>query len=188
MLHYFAKSFFAPILVSPRLKLSGDLDVYLLNDRFVPIIDGKIFINVYKFSTLEPVTTLNYTANVAALSSEKQFSLDTWDIESKDEIFMRFFITIDGVVSSPYNYLFPVSFKNIKGLQEPKIQVSTFMYMYIVRSNTYITAYIYYNSKQYNMTTLLSSVRRTTRPAKRNAKAPLPFIEAVPIKVCGPAT
>lgn len=127
MLHYFAKAFFAPVLVSPRLTLSGKIDVYLLNDRFVPILEGKIKVDIFNWSTpFVPIQTETYEVNVAALSSKKQdIDLSLWNLNyPQEEIFLRFSLKSAGVHSSPYNFVFPTSLKDVKGLKTPKITVS----------------------------------------------------------------
>ncbi|OWR54386.1 Beta-mannosidase [Danaus plexippus plexippus] len=123
MLHYFAKTFFAPVLVSPRLKMSNDIDIYLINDRFVPIIDGNITVDIFNWSNLEPVKTLSYSASVNPLSSRKQATLSLWDFKKRDDILLRFSLNAEGV-SSPYNYLFPVPLKDATGIGIPKINIS----------------------------------------------------------------
>ncbi|CAG4957469.1 unnamed protein product [Colias eurytheme] len=123
MLHYFAKRFFAPVLISPRLTLTGDVDVYLINDRFVPIIDANIVVDVFNWTSLTPVSTKSYPANVNPLSSKKQGSIVIWEKDKKDELFLRFSLKCDGVTSSPGNYIFPVALKSVKGLGKPNIQI-----------------------------------------------------------------
>lgn len=124
MLHYFAKRFFAPILVSPRLTLTGDVDVYLINDRFVPIIDAEIVVDVFNWTSLTPILNKTYPANANTLSSTKQARLNIWNSDSKDEVFMRFSLKCNGVLWSPQNFVFPVPLKNVKGLRTPQIKVS----------------------------------------------------------------
>ncbi|XP_013184621.2 beta-mannosidase-like [Amyelois transitella] len=124
MLHYYAKWFFAPILVSPRPLLSEDVDVYLINDRFVPIVEAHIIVEVFNWSSLTPIRSQSYPANVDALSAKKQdIKLTTLDLNT-DETFLRFTLTAPGVPSSPYNYVFPKPFKSISGLREPRIQIN----------------------------------------------------------------
>lgn len=124
MLHYFAVSFFAPVLVSPRLFASGDVHVYLLNDRFVPIENGEITVDVYNWTSLTPIMTHAYPASAAPLSSTKQdISLTFWNVQNKEEIFVKFTLKAEGVASSPTNFLFPKPFKTVVGLHEPSIEV-----------------------------------------------------------------
>ncbi|CAH2094683.1 unnamed protein product [Euphydryas editha] len=124
MLHYFAKSFFAPVLVSPRMTLTSEVNVYLINDRFVPIIDANITVEMFNWTSFVPIKTQSYPASADPLSSKKQFTIDLWDAHKKDEIFLRFTLNAEGVVSSPNNYIFPVPLRNTKGLRKPKVQIS----------------------------------------------------------------
>lgn len=119
-----ARTFFAPVLVSPRLLLSGDIEVYLLNDRFVPIIDAQVILDIYNWSSLTPIETKSYPVQVGPLSAKKQdIKIETWNNQCKAEIFWRFTLKAEGVPSSPYNYIFPIPLKSIKGLRKPNIQV-----------------------------------------------------------------
>lgn len=137
MLHYAAKSFFAPVLVSPRLLGTGDVDVYLINDRFVPIIDAKIIVDVYNFTSLIPVCTQTYAANVPALSSKRQdFKIELWNRQT-DEIFLRFTLQENGVRSSPRNFVFPKPLKVVKGLTKPNIQIKVSKQAKSVTANEY---------------------------------------------------
>lgn len=123
MLHYFAKSFFAPVLVSPRQTMVDDVDVYLVNDRFVPIIEAEIVVQVYNWSSLIPFKSQRFSANVGPLSSKKQTTLILWDSKTRHDVFIKFSLIAEGA-SSPPNYIFPVPLKSINGLKEPKIKVS----------------------------------------------------------------
>ncbi|KAM3960469.1 beta-mannosidase [Aphomia sociella] len=123
MLHYYTKWFFAPVLVSPRLLLTGDVDVYLLNDRFVPINDAQIVVDVFKWNSLTPIKSERFPASAPSLGSKKQnIQLSTWDI-NRDDIFLRFSLKANGVPSSPYNYIFPKPLKSVQGLKVPHITI-----------------------------------------------------------------
>lgn len=128
MLHYFAKTFFAPVLVSPRLLLSGEVEVYLLNDRLVPITDAQIEIQVFNWTSLTPISVKSFPAEAGALSSKLQnVKVDVWENYNQREVFLRFGLMSPGVKFSPYNFVFPKPLKSIVGLKEPKIAVSSFM-------------------------------------------------------------
>ncbi|CAH0728508.1 unnamed protein product, partial [Brenthis ino] len=122
MLHYFAKSFFAPVLISPRLTMLGDVDVYIINDRFVPIVDAEIIVDIFNWSSLVPFNSQRYSANVDPLSSEKQTTLILWNTDNKDKVFVRLKLEVEGAISPP-NYVFPVPLKSINNLKEPKIKI-----------------------------------------------------------------
>ncbi|XP_014371911.2 beta-mannosidase [Papilio machaon] len=123
MLHYFAKSFFAPVLVSPRLLLTDIVDVYAINDRLVPIIDGKITVDYFNWSSLTPFKSQDFSTNVELLSVKKVTSLGLMNYNN-DEIFMRFSLHMEGVSMSPHNFIFPKPLKDIKGLLQPNIKVT----------------------------------------------------------------
>ncbi|XP_063539308.1 beta-mannosidase isoform X1 [Cydia strobilella] len=124
MLHYFAKSFFAPVLVSPRLLLTHDVDIYLLNDRLVPIASGIITVDFFNWTSTTPMRSILIAANAHPLSSIKvPMSIALWK-EEINEVFLRFSLVADGVGSSPYNYVFPIPFKSVKGLTKPNIQIN----------------------------------------------------------------
>ncbi|XP_060805160.1 beta-mannosidase [Amyelois transitella] len=124
LMHYYAKWFFAPVLVSPRLLLSGDVNVYLINDRFVPIVEAQIIVEVFNWSSLTPIRSQSYSADVGSLTAKKQdIKLTMWN-DNTGETFLRFTLKAPGVVSSPYNYVFPKPFKTVTGLREPRIQIN----------------------------------------------------------------
>lgn len=124
MLHYFAKSFFAPVLVSPRLLKTNDVDIYVTNDRFVPIIDAKLTVDVFNWSSLVPIQSKTYSADVGPLNTRKQAAFTLWNVNNKDQLLLRFSLKVEGASLSPNNYLFPVPLKSIKGLKKPNINVS----------------------------------------------------------------
>lgn len=124
MLHYFAKSFFAPVLVSPRLLPSGDVVVYLINDRLVPIVLGEITAEIFNWNSLIPENHEIGIANVKPLSVKKIImKIPIWNKKNKNNIFVRFSLKADGVSTSPYNYVFPTPLHSIVGLKTPNIQV-----------------------------------------------------------------
>lgn len=118
-------NFFAPVLVSPRLLLSGEIEVYLLNDRFVPITNADIIVDVFNWTSLIPIKSKTYTGNAKPLSSVKQdIEVDLWENYDEEEVFLKFTLKAEGVTSCPLNFVFPKPFKSIIGYKEPKIQVS----------------------------------------------------------------
>lgn len=135
MLHYFAMDFFAPVLVSPRLKLTGEVEVYLLNDRFVPIINADIIVDVYTWSSLIPIKSKTYIGNAKPLSSVKQdIEVDLWENYDEEEVFLKFTLKAEGVPSCPFNFVFPKPFKSIKGYKKPNVQVTIISDMHTKRA------------------------------------------------------
>ncbi|XP_075983148.1 beta-mannosidase [Anticarsia gemmatalis] len=122
MLHYYAKNFFSPVLVSPMFKLTGDVDVYLINDRFEPINDAQIVVDVFNWGSFSPVSTKLFNAQAGALSSVLQdITVDFWEDNDKTEVFLRFSLKAKAPVSSPYNFVFPKPLYSIVGLKKPNI-------------------------------------------------------------------
>lgn len=54
MLHYFAKNFFSPVLVSPELTSYDELNVYLISDLLDDIPDVELNISVYSYDDFNP--------------------------------------------------------------------------------------------------------------------------------------
>ncbi|XP_035449572.2 beta-mannosidase [Spodoptera frugiperda] len=123
MLHYYAKDFFAPVLVSPRLDASGEMEVYLINDRFVPILEAKITIQFYNWSSPAPILTKQYPASCGPLTAALQPNIDgTLMGYKKEEIFVKFSLLATGI-RSPVNYVFPVPLKRVTTLRKPNIEI-----------------------------------------------------------------
>lgn len=57
MLHYFARDFFAPVIVRGHQKETGKFDVYVISDQVVPIFDKRVAVKVYSFNSLTPLHT-----------------------------------------------------------------------------------------------------------------------------------
>ncbi|XP_022817754.1 beta-mannosidase [Spodoptera litura] len=123
MLHYFAKDFFAPVLVSPRLDSTGEMEVYLINDRFVPVLDAKITIQFYNWSSPSPILTKQYPASCEPLTATLLRNIDgTFMDYKREEIFVKFSLLATGV-RSPSNYVFPVPLKHVTTLKKPHIEI-----------------------------------------------------------------
>lgn len=125
MLHYYAKDFFSPILVSPRLQPTREIDVFLINDNITNIVNATLIIDTFKWSSLEPISTQSKLVSVKELSVGKIPSgIIIPTNETQTEIFYRFSLK-DGNSEhmSPYNHIFPVPIKNIAGYKQPHIEV-----------------------------------------------------------------
>lgn len=61
MLHYFARDFFAPVIVSSRLSQAGDLTIYIISDLHRPLKELSITLNIYKWQSMMPVSVQNFT-------------------------------------------------------------------------------------------------------------------------------
>lgn len=56
-MHYYAKDFFAPIIVTGHLTVARELDVYLVSDALFTFYNVTLNIRVYNWSSLQPVFT-----------------------------------------------------------------------------------------------------------------------------------
>lgn len=55
MLHYYAKDFFAPIIVTPHLSISNELSIYIVSDRLYTLRNCTVEIRVYNWKSTTPV-------------------------------------------------------------------------------------------------------------------------------------
>lgn len=55
MLHYYAKDFFAPIIVTPHLSISNELSIYIVSDRLYTLTNCTVEIRVYNWRSITPV-------------------------------------------------------------------------------------------------------------------------------------
>ncbi|XP_072144459.1 beta-mannosidase-like [Dermacentor andersoni] len=75
MLHYFAKKFFSPVIVSPFID-GSDLRVFVVNDRLLPLQDVSLRIIVQQWTSFIPSHLMRFRLTVPAASS-----LDAVEIE-----------------------------------------------------------------------------------------------------------
>lgn len=131
MVHYFAKRFFSPAIVSPYVDTDHSLRVFIVNDHSAPVEAAVLSITQYKWTSFTPVetTTVNVTMPEAA-------SLDAYRIRM-DEVWKRgvcegatcflWFTLSDPTSKSPLtpdNFLLPMDPKYIS-LPEASINVSS---------------------------------------------------------------
>lgn len=125
MVQYFAKQFFAPILVSPRLLATNDITVYIINDDFTPITHANVVVDKFTYSSLIPIKSQTFNGNAKALSAQKQnFMISIENTETEDFFYRFSLISQDNKALSPYNYIFPKSFKDVTNIKEPHIQIT----------------------------------------------------------------
>lgn len=63
MLHYYAKDFFAPVIVSPRLSEAHEVQIFVISDLSTDIHSAKVGIKVYNLASFEPVY-VDYLTNL----------------------------------------------------------------------------------------------------------------------------
>lgn len=133
MLHYFARNFFAPALVSPSVTAAGELEVHLISDY----LDNKetlLNVSVYKWDSLTPISQTSNTYTLRAASVQKVFSNNLLDYlrdagcgqDAAKNCFLYFSLTTEnGNITSPDNFLFPGPLKELTDFKAANITVTS---------------------------------------------------------------
>lgn len=74
MMHYYAKDFFAPIIVTGHLTAARELDVYLVSDVLTTFYNVTLTINVYNWSSLKPVFVQKVITDIVSYDLKKNIS------------------------------------------------------------------------------------------------------------------
>ncbi|KAF5274796.1 hypothetical protein FQR65_LT00379 [Abscondita terminalis] len=130
MLHYYAKDFFAPVIVTTDVNVLNDMDVYVVSDLVKPINDAFLIVNVYKWNSVVPLDTITLKINVLPGMSTKVVTYSLTTLFSKvcqENVFENCFVYFKLEDSNhnkigPSNYLFPLALKKSK-LSKPNLQV-----------------------------------------------------------------
>jgi beta-mannosidase len=133
MLHYFARNFFAPALVSPSVTSTGDLEIHLISDN---LEDREILVKVlvYKWDSLTPIyQTLSestlHNASVTKVFSrnlQQYLSVTGCGDDYVKSCFLHFSMnTTEGDSIGPDNFLFPGPLKGLTGFQAANITVTS---------------------------------------------------------------
>ncbi|KAJ9591466.1 hypothetical protein L9F63_002072 [Diploptera punctata] len=133
MIHYFAKDFFAPVLVSPFVTSDGVLEVHLISDKLEDL-ESQLTIFVYQWNSLTPIHSITSNHTVYNASVTKAFQSDLLeflqtagcgDAEPIKKCFLYFTLTsLDGSDISPHNFLFSQSLKDLTDFTAPTISVA----------------------------------------------------------------
>ncbi|XP_077483314.1 beta-mannosidase-like [Amblyomma americanum] len=120
MVHYYAKKFFSPIIVSPYVDRSDDLRVFLINDNLTPVKAAQLSITQFKWTSFTPVatTTINVTVPQAASFDAYSISMNRlWKegVCQSSTCFLWFTLTdsFDGTTLAPDTFLVPEEPKNL---------------------------------------------------------------------------
>lgn len=70
MVHYFAKNFFAPILISPHLSNANHLSIFTLSDITEIIPNATLTMSVYNWDKIKPIHEENITLNIVYIHVE----------------------------------------------------------------------------------------------------------------------
>lgn len=68
MLHYFAKKFFYPVIVSPHLKSSRCLTTYVISDLIETIPEATLYSYVYNWDNFTPLHNQSKTVTIVSRS------------------------------------------------------------------------------------------------------------------------
>ncbi|GFS83583.1 beta-mannosidase [Trichonephila clavipes] len=130
MLHYYAKSFFSPLLVSPYEE-NGEAVVSVVSDLPEPLNDVKLNVHVYKWSSLEPAYSEVKTFKHPQRSSQIVFRqnitnlLQKGNCSSRNHCFIYFIIESQENPNLKSNNILLLSeFSSAIGLIRPNIYVS----------------------------------------------------------------
>lgn len=132
MLHYFARRFFAPALVSPSVTSAGDLEIHLISD-YLEDKETLLTVSVYKWNSLTPINETSSTHTLNKASVTKVFSknlLDHLNAAGCSEYavkscFLHFSLTTTtGDYISPDNFLFPGSLKELIDFEPANITIT----------------------------------------------------------------
>ncbi|KAH7945806.1 hypothetical protein HPB49_015839 [Dermacentor silvarum] len=114
MLHYFAKKFFSPVLVSPFIN-GTDLRVFVVNDKRFPLEDVSLSIIVYKWTSFVSSHSMGFRLTVPAASSldAVNIKLDSlWNISSCSSAKCFLWFTLEDTSTksllAPEAYVLPV--------------------------------------------------------------------------------
>ncbi|RZF43060.1 hypothetical protein LSTR_LSTR001238 [Laodelphax striatellus] len=132
MLHYFAEKFFSPILVSPWLEYSDQVNVMVISDKHQqPALQVKIEVLVYRWDSFYPVNTFVNTSSIAPLSSAIVVSQPLYVLVGKQrrcgaaprkECFLIVRLSSDsGLQQETFLLLNPLN--DIEGLQSASLEV-----------------------------------------------------------------
>lgn len=59
MLHYYAKEFFAPVIVTPHVSVANELELYVISDLLTDLKHCSVDMNIYKWSSGSRLYTQN---------------------------------------------------------------------------------------------------------------------------------
>ncbi|XP_071573784.1 beta-mannosidase [Temnothorax nylanderi] len=125
MLHYYAKDFFAPIIVTPHLSTSNELSIYVISDRLYTLTNCTVKLHVYKWESMKSIFALFF--NDIIIESNKamkvtSFWLDAFLLRAgcgsslksaKKSCMVTLSLTNkSGSLIAPVNYIYPDALKN----------------------------------------------------------------------------
>ncbi|XP_060536178.1 beta-mannosidase [Cylas formicarius] len=135
MLHYFAKDFFAPIIVTGHINNDRQLQIYTVSDLLSPVTDTELIVRVYQFnSSFSPLYERKINTDINASESALVETINTDDflsglgcgglLTAKYNCFFYFVIRQNSDNISPENYAFAGSLA-LSNVETPNLQISS---------------------------------------------------------------
>lgn len=124
MLHYFAKDFFAPLIISPNLNSNRNVDIFVVSDQITNSIGLTATLTIYKWNDFNPIRTENLPMFDITGGSAKRlttFWLDEYleksncgtMSEAKLNCFVKLMVSDEtGKEVTPVNYIMPSALKD----------------------------------------------------------------------------
>ncbi|XP_025995175.1 beta-mannosidase isoform X2 [Solenopsis invicta] len=124
MLHYYAKDFFAPVIITSHLSISNNLSIYIVSDRIYTFKNCTVKIDVYKWESMKPIFTLFF--NNTIIESNKSVKITSFWLDkflsevgcgslksAKKSCIATLSLTNKyGFLIAPINYVYPDALKN----------------------------------------------------------------------------
>lgn len=119
MLHYFAKDFFAPLILTGHLTASRDLKIFLVSDSLEDKINATVAVEVFSWNAPEPLKIEKYNVDRLIAGASlliADFWLDKYlqdancgDLSvNRNQCFIRLSSSdADGQTLTPDNFVFP---------------------------------------------------------------------------------
>ncbi|CAG9764678.1 unnamed protein product [Ceutorhynchus assimilis] len=132
MLHYFAKNFFANVIVTGHINDARELQVYTVNDQLSPENFTTAIIRVYKYNSPDfvPLLEMSFASDLKAGASQLFYSTPIDDLLEdldcdKNSCFFHFVVQNNASVAiSPENYAFPGKLKD-SSVASANVQISS---------------------------------------------------------------
>uniref|UniRef100_A0A224XIF3 Beta-mannosidase B n=1 Tax=Panstrongylus lignarius TaxID=156445 RepID=A0A224XIF3_9HEMI len=119
MLHYFARDFFASLIVSPILESDDQMSIVIISDLLMAVSEAQLFIDIYDWSSFIPISSHKVVFSIGPNQSKKvlqgnlTYFLGT--CPNKMQCFLKFALSLPSHLATiivPQNYLFPLSLKH----------------------------------------------------------------------------
>lgn len=132
MLHYFAKRFFAPVIISSEISVTNNLECYIVSDLMKRIQVVILTLSIYKWNSTLPITseTTKFTLlpgssqKIKTVSLKSYLTQDLCGTDPFNNCFIYFTLTDKNNHSvAPDNFLFPAPLKNAN-LVVPQLKTS----------------------------------------------------------------